>query len=387
MKTVLGLSVTAAGVGWVLVDGTTPVDDDRFGVHDPDALVSRCLAAVRGAQSIAASSGRWVESIGVCWSPDVEDRVESLLAELRAAGCADVRSVRQVTPVADQDSEGPLAERAERAERVDLCGLLAQLRAVDHDSDVEDEVAFDEHEVTSAPDAGTTSAYDAAQAVVTNAVPPEPVKIVRVRRNWTPAMSGTRVASAAAVVALFAVGSQFVGPGDKGVQETAALANRSSDSTAQETSQVVPPGPPPAQPMAAPAPVEAAAPPLPLAVPQPVPTNEYEPPVSAPVAESVAAPAVVEVAPEGVPHMPDPAAPPAAPLAMPDPAAPIPPPEMLPPAPPLPFWMAPPFVPAPPPPAVVAPDPVALAAPIEQLPPPAPVPPAPPINPVFGALP
>ena len=50
MKTVLGLSVTAAGVGWVLVEGTTPVDDDKFVVRDLDDLVSRCLAAVRGAQ-------------------------------------------------------------------------------------------------------------------------------------------------------------------------------------------------------------------------------------------------------------------------------------------------------------------------------------------------
>jgi hypothetical protein len=398
VKTVLGLSMTAAGVGWVLVDGTTAVDDDRFVVRDPDALVSRCLAAVRGAQSIAASSGRRVDSIGVCWSPDVEDKVDSLLTELRAAGCPDVRSVRQVTPVADQDSEGPVAERGER---VDLCGLLAQLLAVDTDidtdPDVEDVIAFDEHDVTSAPDAGTTSAYDAAQAVVTNAAPPEPVTIVRPRRNWTPAVSGTRIASTAAVtavIALIAVGSQFVGPADEGVQETAALANRSSDSTAQ-TSEIVHPGAAAAAPMAAPEPVPTAiaAPPVPLAVPEPVPVVEDEPPVSIPVAEPVAAPQVQAVTPEGVPHMPEPAAPPSdPPAAVPDPAAPIaPPPEVLPPpAPPVPFWLAPPFVPAPPPPppAVVAPAPEALAAPVEQLPPPAPVPlPAPVADPGFVALP
>ena len=53
MKTVLGLSMTAAGVGWVLVDGaapdTAPLDDDRFTIRDLDELLPRCVAAVRGA--------------------------------------------------------------------------------------------------------------------------------------------------------------------------------------------------------------------------------------------------------------------------------------------------------------------------------------------------
>lgn len=396
MKTVLGLSVTAAGVGWVLVDGTTPVDDDKFVVRDPAELVSRCLAAVRGAQSIAASSGRPVDSIGVCWSPDVEDRVDTLLAELRAAGCTDVRSVRQVTPVADQQGEAPLAERPER---VDLCGLLAQLVAYETDTDTDpesDEDVTAAYDVTSAPGAGTTPAYDAARAVATNAAPPEPVTIVRPRRSWTPekwtpAVSGTRVMSAAAVtavVAVFAVGSQFVGTAERGVQDTAALANRSSDATTQ-TSQVVQPEPPAAQPMAVPEPAAppVAALPVQLAVPEPVPEAEYVEPVSVPAPEPVVTPQAQEVVAEAVPHIPDPVAPPAA---VPDPAVPSAPPELPPPAPPVPFWLAPPFVPAPPPPPppVVAPAPAALVAPVEPLPPPVPVPPpAPVVNPVFGALP
>ncbi len=299
MKTVLGLSVTAARVGWVLVDGITPVDDDKFAVRDVDDLVSRCLAAVRGAQSIATSSGRRIESLGICWSHDVEARVDTLLTELRAAGCTDVRSVPQVTPVAAQESEGPVAERAER---VDPCGLFAQLLAgetnTDFDSDVEDLIAFDEHDVTSAPDAGTTSAYDAAQAVVTNAAPPETVTIVGPGRNWTPAASGTRVASAAAVtavVALFAVGSQSIGPGDTGVREAAALANWSSDSTAQIT-QVAHPAPLAAQLMVAatePTQTSAADAPMPLAVPPPA---DKVAAVTAP-AEAAAAPMPLPVPP------------------------------------------------------------------------------------------
>ncbi|MGB5112972.1 MAG: hypothetical protein WBO08_15715 [Mycobacterium sp.] len=300
MKTVLGLSVTAARVGWVLVDGITPVDDDKFAVRDVDDLVSRCLAAVRGAQSIATSSGRRIESLGICWSRDVEERVDTLLTELRAAGCTDVRSVRQVTPVAAQESEGPVAERAER---VDPCGLFAQLLAgeTNTDFDVEDLIAFDEHDVTSAPDAGTTSAYDAAQAVVTNAAPPETVTIVGPGRNWTPAASGTRVASAAAVtavVALFAVGSQSIGPGDTGVQEAAALANWSSDSTAQIT-QIVHPVPLAAQLMVAatePAQTSAVDAPMPLAVPPPADEAVEVAAATAP-AEAAAAPMPLPVPP------------------------------------------------------------------------------------------
>lgn len=394
MKTVLGLSVTAAGVGWVLVDGTTPVDDDQFAVRGLDDLVPRCLAAVRGAQSIAASSGRRIDSIGVCWSQDVEDQVSTLLGELRAAGCPDVRSVRQVTP--PERAVPP----AERTERPDLRGLLAGVLAEDADTDADDVTAFVELDVICAPDAGQTSAYDAAQAVVTNAAPAEPVQSVRARRTWmpdtwTPALSGARLVSAAAVtavIALFAVGSQFVGTGNERPAE-AALAGSASAPTAQ-TTQVVPRQPPAAQPPAAqamaavpeptPTVAEVSEPPVQLALPQPQPVDEpsvpVEPPVSAePLAASHLPVPDAVPAPVAAPEQPAPA------------AAPVAPPEVLPPAPvpPPPFWLMPPFVPAPPPPppAVVAPAPEALAAPVEHLPPPAPVPPAPPVNPVFGALP
>lgn len=393
MKTVLGLSVTAAGVGWVLVDGTTPVDDDKFAVRSPADLVPRCLAAVRGAQSIAASSGRRIDSIGVCGSPDVEDQVGTLLGELRAAGWPDVRAVRQVTPPAND------APPAERAERADLCGLLAGLVTDDADTgseaDTEDDTTFAEHDVLCGPDAGRTPAYDAAQAVVTDAAPAEPEPVARPRRNWapewTPAVSGTRLVSAAAVtavVALFAVGSQFVGTDNQRPAE-AALAGSTSAPTAQ-TKQVVPQQPPAVQPMAAaPAPTptlaEVSDPPLQLALPQLEPAAEPTVPVEPPVsAEPLAAPQ---------PPAPEIAPAPVAPLAVPEQAAPaaapVAPPEVLPPAPvepPPPFWLLPPFVPAPPPPppAVVAPAPEALAAPVEHLPS---APAAPGADPVLGALP
>lgn len=395
MKTVLGLSVTAAGVGWVLVEGTAPVDDDKFGVRSLDDLVPRCLAAVRGAQSIAASSGRRIDSIGVCWSPDVEEQVITLLAELRTAGCPDVRSVRQVTPL---DSDVPPADRVERT---DLCGLLAGMLADDTETDAEGETAFVEHDVICGPDAGQTPAYDAAQAVVTDAAPAEPVLVERARRNWvpewTPAVSGARLVSAAAVtavVALFAVGSQFVGTETQPTE--AALAGSTSAPTAQ-TTQVVPQQPP-AQPMAAvpeptPTLAEVSAPPVQLALPEPQPVAEPSVPVEPSVPDELSVPVAppVSAEPLAAPQLPAPDATPvpAAPLAVPElpapAAAPVAAPEVLPPAPvapPPPFWLAPPFVPAPPPPAVVAPAPEALAAPVEHLPPP-----APPVDPVLGALP
>lgn len=384
--------MTAAGVGWVLVEGTAPVDDDKFAVRGLDDLVPRCLAAVRGAQSIAASSGRRIDSIGVCWSQDVEQQVSTLLAELRTAGWPDVRSVRQVTP-----GNGDVPP-AQRAERTDLCGLLAGMLADDPETDADDETAFVDLDLICGPDAGRTPAYDAAQAVVTDAAPPEPVLVARPRRfwvsEWTPAaVSGTRLVSAAAVtaaVALFAVGSQFVGTAKQQPTE-AALAGSSTAPTAQ-TTQVVPQQPPPVQPMAAvpeptPTLAEVSEAPVQLALPQTQPVAEPAVPVEPPLsAEPLAAPQL---------PVPDPAPAPEAELAVPEPAvplaAPVPAPEVLPPAPvpPPPFWMLPPFVPAPPPPppAVVPPAPEALAAPVEHLPPPAPVPAAPPVNPVLGALP
>ncbi|CAN7424657.1 hypothetical protein [Mycolicibacterium frederiksbergense] len=393
MKTVLGLSVTAAGVGWVLVEGTAPVDDDKFAVRGLEDLVPRCLAAVRGAQSIAASSGRRIDSIGVCWSPDVEQQVITLLAELRTAGWPDVRSVRQVTP-----GNGDVPP-AQRAERTDLCGLLAGMLADDPETDVDDETAFVDHDMICGPDAGRTPAYDAARAVVTGAAPAEPVPAARSPRNWvpewTPAISGARLVSAAAVtavVALFAVGSQFVGTAKQQPAE-AALAGSSTAPTAQ-TTQVVPQQPPAVQPMAAapeptPALAEVSEPPVQLALPQAQPVAEAMPEPAAPVeprasAEPLAAPQLP--APEAAPA-------PAAEPVVPEPAvplaAPVPAPEVLPPAPvvpPPPFWMLPPFVPAPPPPPppVLPPAPEALAAPVEHLPPPAP---AAPVDPVLGALP
>jgi hypothetical protein len=408
VKTVLGLSVTSAGVGWVLVDGTAaggrPVDDDEFVVRDLDELVARCLAAVRGAQAIAASSGRPISAIGVCWSADVEDQVSVLLANLRAAGFGDVRSVRQVVPMPRGDSEHPVTEHPERS---GLCGLLAGLLGdLDggDEADPDDVADLVHHDVIAGPEAGQKPAYGAAQAVLTNAAPAESVGSTRARRTfalptpgvpvWASPLAGARVmtmaaaAAVAAVIALVAVGSQFIGGTGAGQPGEATLAGRSEAAQAGETTAVVSSAPPGVQPLAAkpePAPVveeepELSEPPVQLALPQPEPVQQpstaVEPPVSA---VALAVPQLPEIAPEA-PVLPvaDPVAPVAAPVPV-DQAVPVAPAEVLPPAPPAPpppFWLLPPFAPPPPPP----PAPV----PAEQLPAPAP---APAVNPVFGALP
>ncbi|ORX08740.1 hypothetical protein AWC31_11455 [Mycolicibacterium wolinskyi] len=130
MKTVLGLSVTSDGVGWVLVDGDapdgTPLDDDAFDVDTADELADRGAAAARGARSIAASSGQEVRAVGVTWSEDVDAEARQLIAALAAAGFADVR----VVPGADRDDDAaePKLSLAQAAARAVATGAIAVQR-------------------------------------------------------------------------------------------------------------------------------------------------------------------------------------------------------------------------------------------------------------------
>ncbi|MGW0160889.1 DUF7159 family protein [Mycobacterium sp. NPDC003323] len=398
MRTVLGLSVTTASVGWVLVDATTPdgrpLDDDRFSVDDPDDLLPRCLAAVRGAGGIAAASGHRIAAIGVCWSDDLAARSAELLAALRDAGFADVRPVRHVRPIAEDVTEcaGCPESPAE---------LLAQLFDTDADAEPADD---DLDDVDCGPEAGKTPAFEAAHAVLTNAVPAASVAIARTR-GWSLPRVGARVpmlagaAAVTAVIALFAVGSQF---GGAEMPESTALANRASISTTEtaptetaptETAPTVS-----AQPQAAPPPAQTA---TPAPVRQAAPTAEWVPPAE-PVVEQMPAAQSDEATQQNVPVPQDVVAVEAAPVAvdhLPVPeAAPVPapaaPPAPLPPPPPFGFFAPPPPpAPLPAPLAPPAPGPAPLAAPVPPAPmaPAAPVPPPPaapaPINPVFGALP
>jgi hypothetical protein len=88
VDTVLGVSITSTGVGWVLVDGSAAdgatLDHDAFDVDVSDT--SQHAVAVRGAQAIAAATGHQIRSIGVTWTDDVQAEARQLLASLREAG-------------------------------------------------------------------------------------------------------------------------------------------------------------------------------------------------------------------------------------------------------------------------------------------------------------
>lgn len=94
MKTVLGLSMTSASVGWVLLDGRgDTLDHDAFDVGGDIESSSQHAAAVRGALAIAAASGHQIRSVGVTWTDDVEAEAELLLKALTDLGFNDVAAV------------------------------------------------------------------------------------------------------------------------------------------------------------------------------------------------------------------------------------------------------------------------------------------------------
>lgn len=189
MKTVLGLSVTARGIAWALVEGdrrsadVTPLDDDAFEVEATEQLAARAAAAARSAKAIAASSGQDVAAIGVSWpegaAVDGGHHLTHLLDQLAAAGFDDVRVF----------SASPVEGTAEDPGRTDSAG-------------------------PEGVDARVRDARAAAHAVATNAVAsaPRPSR----RRPPTPCRHRPARALAAAAVTvaagLLTVGSQFAEP-------------------------------------------------------------------------------------------------------------------------------------------------------------------------------
>lgn len=96
MDTVLGVSITSTGVGWVLADGSADddaaLDHDAFDVDAGDT--SQHAVAVRGAQAIAAATGHEIRSIGVTWTHDVDAEAKQLMDSLRESGYDNIVEVR-----------------------------------------------------------------------------------------------------------------------------------------------------------------------------------------------------------------------------------------------------------------------------------------------------
>ncbi len=192
METVLGLSLTSTSVDWILVDRNdtdgTALDHDSFDIADAatGADASRQLAAVRGAQAIAASSGHQVRSIGVTWTDDVDTTAVSLLKALPEWGFDNVVAVRSVVSSGDTQ--------------------LALARA-------------------------------AALAVATNA---ESDTDQPVRRKPRFAHVGAVTAVVAGAIAIFAIGPEFDGP--QGATETRPAAESSSATSPISVSSATPAG-------------------------------------------------------------------------------------------------------------------------------------------------
>src|SRR6476646_6686923 len=100
VETVLGLSMTSASVGWVLLDGPGPdattLDYDAFDVQaDIQAAgnTSQHVAAARGAQAIATASGHKVGSVRVTWTENTEGDAKALLKSLAVLGFDDIHAI------------------------------------------------------------------------------------------------------------------------------------------------------------------------------------------------------------------------------------------------------------------------------------------------------
>ena len=86
--------MTSASVGWVLLDGNGPdaaaLDHDAFdvsaGTDDTAGETAQHTAAVRGAQSIATTSGHNVGSVRVTWTEDIDADAKTFVKSLAGLG-------------------------------------------------------------------------------------------------------------------------------------------------------------------------------------------------------------------------------------------------------------------------------------------------------------
>ena len=139
METVLGLSMTSASVGWVLLDGPGPdattLDYDAFdvqaGIQETAGNTSQHVAAARGAQAIATASGHKVGSVRVTWTEDTEGDAKALLKSLADLGFDDIHAIslgkatrhrRAGSEHVARDQELPLGDRDRRAAPVRRLG-------------------------------------------------------------------------------------------------------------------------------------------------------------------------------------------------------------------------------------------------------------------------
>ncbi|GFM18827.1 MULTISPECIES: hypothetical protein [Mycobacteriaceae] len=137
MGTVMGLSLTADMVGWVLVDV------DAGGLLDHDVLevtagAEIAGAAVLGAHAIAATAGHEIDRVRITWSDDAGHDGLRLQSRLRSLALSPVEAVPQSRALAvlvdPEDADLP----------VDIAlAYGAAMAAADHDETIPDPVGVD----------------------------------------------------------------------------------------------------------------------------------------------------------------------------------------------------------------------------------------------------
>ncbi len=343
VETVLGLSMTSSSIGWVLLDGPGPdaevLDHDSFDVGPADdGDISGHLTALRGARSIAISSGHEVSSIGVTWTDDAKAKANLLLKSLPEWGFDNIVSVplpqatrswsRDFGPALDFEkcivcvvessavtalSFGYDTIRTFKTHmRESAHGLVSWLTNVIEENRLQPDRLFllgargdVELIAGSVADAlpipvvasketqlllarGATHAVGSATEVVPDDAETEVYNIARTRqRSWFGAPTRIAVALAAGLVALFVLGPELVGRSDpKEPQQQAPSLSAPLTSITVNALPPAPPGPPPApiEPMAA------------LPAPPPPPAADIAAAAAPPAAEEPATATVAEEA-------------------------------------------------------------------------------------------
>jgi hypothetical protein len=112
--TVLGLSLTPSGVGWVVLDGSSA--DSEVLDHDVCDVgcgsLTKYLETVRGVRTIAAAGGQDLATVGVTWTDDAAEAASLVLKALPDLGFDKVVSVPLAATDASNEALQALARGA-----------------------------------------------------------------------------------------------------------------------------------------------------------------------------------------------------------------------------------------------------------------------------------
>ena len=97
MDTVLGVSITGASAGLVLLEGRTPdgltVDRNAIDLAGTHASLNDVMAAVLGIQGSVSANGHRLRAVGVTWSAGSEPKARELVTNLTEFGLTNIVAV------------------------------------------------------------------------------------------------------------------------------------------------------------------------------------------------------------------------------------------------------------------------------------------------------